>query len=555
MKKTRFFNRYLLLFTTIAVLLAGCGNANMQASTERTQSRNSTEIKYDLNDNKFYVKDGNDSVLAGPFDWIEADTSNGAKGVHRYFENGLYGYIKVESGDVRKITEAEFIQATPMHEYSALVKRNEAEGWFYINTDGESFLNTFYQDANPFERQFSFARVDKEGDGLYELIDSDGNILLNDCDKISEIDIRGFDSMNDYFSAIKNGKPFIWKDASGNIEVIKEFDFDDIDSVENGGWAIVRKDGKYGVVDINGDIIVPVNYRQIDSDWMQLTDDRDDYVFLAESESGVTDVYRRNSKDSTIALYVIGNDTGSRIEYIGSEAWLVIKSGKRIGPYRYISDYVGSHNLVQLISEQGYYGFIDVISGEEIIPAEYTYASSMQVTAVVRLKSGAYCYIRPDGTISEAYAVAEPMNGYFGRVQCNADDNWSIIYEDDFSVVDSGYDMLNSLPDVTDLGTGVKDGRAVIFGIGLGDENGYVYNIIKELPYSEIDQMYGNDFALVTGENGAGIVSYDGTVIMNPQYDEISVKDKVYDESDGEQWIFIGKKFDGTNELKVWKLR
>lgn len=541
----------ILLVMMISAAISGC--AASESSNEWSDEQ-AVKTVYDLNENKFSVESRDGTVLAGPYAWIEEDDvyRYGGEDIRRYFDEntGLYGFIKIGSDEVKIITEAEFQKATPFRDYSAVVKKNGK--YYYINKEGTVILGP-YAEATPFVRQGSYAIVDVEGDGLLELISRKGTILIRDCSRINEIDE---DSLDSFFSGVKNGHPFIFHDTGtgyDGIEIVYGGENeDDIGPVIFDAFAVVWKNGKQGVINEDGsNIIVPVNYTKIETDYLKLEDETWDVIFLATREDGTVDVFRMKKTDSVLEEF----ETGSHVEYTETEAWLVLKDGTRIGPFRSISSYV-SNNIAQFISNEGLYGFINVSNGELVVPAEYEYGSTMFEAALVKEKGG-YRYVLNDRTMSPLFEYAEPMEGHFGRVEEN-NGKWKIVWFDKngFSTVDSGFDMLNPLPDVTDIGSGMRNGKAVIFSIGEDDNGGYNYRVIKEgLPYDEIDTMWLNDYALIKkrGE-GTGVVSYKGEEIMPPEYSDITVADKIYDESDGERYLFIGEK-DGTNEVKVWILR
>lgn len=206
-----------------------------------------------------YLLDVSGEVLCGPYKMIYEDS------IAEYYrfigENGLIGYLSKTDGNV--VISPQFIRATPMYEGTALVSEYEDEGIYYVSSTGERVTKN-YKDGYPYsESQGQYARV-MLPDGTWSIINRKDEILAN------------FKFMNPLpwvytiGSAVNNnGNAIIYElPAEGNEEFkqIREFlQFCEISEFYMGEFAVVKnREGYYGVVHNNADIILEDEYKTIE---------------------------------------------------------------------------------------------------------------------------------------------------------------------------------------------------------------------------------------------------------------------------------------------------
>lgn len=206
-------------------------------------------------------------VIAGPYLYIEDEMECAWDTACRYTGlNGLIGYLDTEGNE---LTPPVYMEATEMSDGTALVKEEEGR-IYYIDVSGRRITGD-YPEGYPFEHQGSFARVRLDS-GCWAVINRQGETVFSGADSIEKLptaDVFG--------SAVRDGHAVLFRLDYGSeeeIRIIKEFDqFVDI-SIYEGIFAVVRNEsGMYGVIDLNGKVIVPDNYKSIDFDIM---DDGDD---------------------------------------------------------------------------------------------------------------------------------------------------------------------------------------------------------------------------------------------------------------------------------------
>ena len=176
-------------------------------------------------------------------------------------------------------------------------------------------------------------------------------------------------------------------------------------------------------------------------------------------------------------------------------------------------------------------------------------------------EDGHYYFIDYDGKrftkdYMNAYPFAEAQGSY-ARVQTE-DGGWAIINRKD-EIVIGGFDSINELHYLSLVGSGIKDGKAVLFS--LEDFDGRQPGIIKEFSdYTEIDEPFeGSDIAIVTekkkGKKGV-LCIWNGELVVPSSYEEIQwgVVDTEETENDTRKlrW-FCCLKEDGSYDVKYWR--
>lgn len=140
--------------------------------------------------------------------------------------------------------------------------------------------------AYSWESQGNFARV-KNPDG-WAIIDRQNNILLDKCSTINtlpEIATKG--------TAIRDGKALIfalsYAQDSNRVYILAEIpDVSEISDIYYNEFAIIKGLDGYGAVSLDGSIIIPPKYTQVD--WEAIPFDDDTYgskiIFKCQTEKG-----------------------------------------------------------------------------------------------------------------------------------------------------------------------------------------------------------------------------------------------------------------------------
>jgi len=180
-------------------------------------------------------------------------------------KDGLFGVISA-SGSVR--VEPVWESLTSAAEGYHVVSQNGKYG--YISKNGKVMIKPQYAYAHPFSDDAAYVET---ADGQHLLIDTDGNILLEDA-----------------YSGVTEGlviiqKEGLWGFADKNGEVLVECEWDDVE-VPSESLAAVCKDGLWGFVDYSGTVV-------IEPQWPFIWGFSNDMAVTAEisDETGITDRY------------------------------------------------------------------------------------------------------------------------------------------------------------------------------------------------------------------------------------------------------------------------
>ena len=212
-------------------------------------------------DGLFGFMDIEGNVIVEP-QYVEAgDFSEGLAAVAN--EEYRYGYIDV---DGNLIIPHKYYRAQCFSEGRAAVIREEYvsivnEGillvpispFTYIDREGNVAIETDFDEAGEFhDGVAAVCMVDDEGHAVYNYIDQSGN-FQTDYSYYDAIPLNDF--QNGY--AVK-GKTII------DLNFEKVFDGLEYDSIAFGdGWITAEKNGKYGVVDMNNNIVIDFQYDRL----------------------------------------------------------------------------------------------------------------------------------------------------------------------------------------------------------------------------------------------------------------------------------------------------
>lgn len=212
------------------------------------------------------------------------------KNVLIYNQEDKYGLISI---DGEKLTNATYqsIEGLPYKEGELLVKKDDKYG--VINIKGNELVKTEYDQINIDNyitdngyKDAGYVVANKTDDGFrYGYIDKNGKMILkteyNDLVRIS--DIKNNEDI--YIIAAKNGQYGLFK----NKEQIIKNEYQSIAYSENDNTLTIEKSKKFGVATMDGDIIIPVEYSQIDNTGM--------YIY-AQKDDGTKDVFKKDGARS-----------------------------------------------------------------------------------------------------------------------------------------------------------------------------------------------------------------------------------------------------------------
>lgn len=195
----------------------------------------------------------------------DADKLEYEKDVLKYELDEKYGILNYEG---KKITEPIYdkIESLKYKSGELLVKKEEKYG--VINTEGKILVKLKYDNIEGdgyynSETKYSYTgyiTCQRENDGFkYGYIDNLGKqVLKNEYSEVYRI-IEAEDKENIYLVARKNGKVGFIK----NDKKILDYDYQSVEYDYLNGLIKVQKNVNYGVFNINGEEILPIEYTEI----------------------------------------------------------------------------------------------------------------------------------------------------------------------------------------------------------------------------------------------------------------------------------------------------
>lgn len=269
------------------------------------------------------------------------------KSILRYEKEGKYGLISLEGKEIAKPIYDE-IEGLPYKEGELLVKQNDKYG--VINIKGNKLVEIKYDEVKADEyyteekgyRYAGYIVLNKTEEGYrYGYLNAKGKeILKPQYNEILRVTERQEDE-NTYLICAKNGQYGINK----NGETIIENEYQSIQYDSTNQVFIIEKSKKYGIANLEGKLIVPVQYNQIDITGI---------YFYAQNEQGTT-VYNNNGTQANIDANVailntsnekykirINNQEGTKYGVINKEGKQLIKEDYNYIEYLYDNYFIAS---------------------------------------------------------------------------------------------------------------------------------------------------------------------------------------------------------------------
>lgn len=270
------------------------------------------------------------------------------KSVMKYEKDGKYGLIGLEGKEITKAIYDE-IDSLPYKEGELLVKQNEKYG--VINIKGNKLIeiqydtiavDEYYTDENRYQYAGYIVSIKTQEGYRYGYLNREGKEILkaeyNELSRVTEIQ----DNENSYLIGAKKGQYGITK----NGESIIANEYQSIRYDASNQVFVMEKSKKYGIANLEGKMIVPVQYNQIDITGIYL---------YAQNEQGTT-VYNSNGTQANIDANVsilntsnekykirINNENGTKYGVISKEGKQLIEEKYNYIEYLYDNYFIISY--------------------------------------------------------------------------------------------------------------------------------------------------------------------------------------------------------------------
>ena len=440
------------------------------------------------------------------------------KSVLKYEKDGKYGLISFDGKEITKPIYDE-IDSLPFKEGELIVKQNEKNG--IINIKGNKLIEInydkiavdgYYTTENRYKYSGYIVAIKTEEGYRYGYINYKGKKILeteyNEMERVAEL----IDNENIYIICAKNGQYGIMK----NEETVLNNEYQSIEYDNTNKVFVIEKSKKYGVINQNGDVIVPIQYNQIDITGIYL---------YAQNEQGTT-VYNNDGTqakvDSNIAIintknerYKIKINNKDRTKY-----GVVDQDGKELieEKYNYIEYLYDNYFIIS--SENGKLGIIDD-EGNIKIDTKYDSLQKIQNTDLIQTTLA-------ESKIIQVYSKKIEKICEMQNAVLEVKDSYIKIYSDTetkyFSL--DGKELNNKQVYPNNKLFVVKQDSKY----GYEDNNG---NAVVNFKYDKACEFNEYGYAAVKKDNKWGVVDEQGNEVIAPTYD---IKDQT-------EPSFIGKYY------------
>ena len=394
------------------------------------------------------------------------------KSVLKYQEDGKFGLIDFEG---KRITKPIYdsIDSLNYKEGQLLVKQDGKTG--VINIKGNTLIDIKYDQINvdgyyTKEGGYNYSgyivSTTTDQGYRYGYINYDGKLLLepnyNQLSRVTQIQ----DNNNAYIICAENGRYGVMK----NDESIIPNEYQSIDYDEGNNLFTIEKSKKYGIANIDGNIIVPTEYNQIDITGVYL---------YATNEQGVV-VYNSDGTQANI-------DTNIAIINTSNEKYKIRIDNSNGTKYGVI-DKEGQ----QVIDEK--YNYIEYLFDDYFIAS-----TENSKLGIIDDKNNVKVEINND--------LLQKIEGTDIIQTMTASDNVTRLYDK----------SLNKICEMANANIEVKDNYIKISNT---EETKYFSKEGKELRNTEV---YPNNTLFAKNENGKwGFANKNGDTVVEAKYDRVT---------------------------------
>ena len=279
------------------------------------------------------------------------------------------------------LTEEVFVQKTVKvpYEYFVLYAKNDKVG--VVDKTGKILIEPKYTDIFiPNQSKDVFICVQDEESTV---LNKEGKTIYTEYDEVSYLETSDATELVLESEVLRYKKDGFFGVLSIDGDVLTEPIYEIVTSLKNKpGALLVKKDGLYGVVDLSGKEIIPTKYDSITGDEYCLQDygyALAGYIVSTKTDTGVMYGYIDYAGKSVLGLQY---ETISRVlEYDHpDDIYLVVrnkgkrgvfKNGKQIIDFNYQSINYSDKSDVFIVERSGKYGFF-TNTGKKILDTKYT---------------------------------------------------------------------------------------------------------------------------------------------------------------------------------------
>lgn len=434
------------------------------------------------------------------------------KTVLKYEEDGKYGLIGI---DGNKITNAKYqeIDTLQYKEGELLVKENDKYG--VININGYEIIKPeydqikadgYYSSDSKYKDDGYIVSVTTDEGYRYGYINKEGQKVLDTkYNDLSRLSYGNKDVV--YLLCAENGKYGLFQGAKNIIPN----EYQTITYVDDNDFCIVQKGKKYGVINLEGSMMLQVKYIQVDvtGDYMYVTDENSEKK-VYDKKGNLTEINPNLVIQSTTSEenYKIHIDSST-----GKTVYSIYKENEKLTSeeYSYIEYLYGDYFIA---SNQA--GKLGIIDSKGTAKVELKYDSIQKI-------SGTNIIQAIDSTTKMTEIYSKDMVKTYEMVNANIEnlnnDIVKIYNTDEIKYFDYDGNVLENkiaFPDIN-LYPKKENGKWGFVG-----QDG---NVVVDYQYDDVTEFNEYGYAGIKKDEKWGVVDKNGNVVVDPIY-ELNPQDK-----------------------------
>ena len=434
------------------------------------------------------------------------------KTVLKYEENGKYGLISI---DGNKITNAKYqeIDTLQYKEGELVVKENDKYG--VININGYEIIKPeydqvkadgYYSSANKYKDDGYIVSITTDDGYRYGYLNNEGQKILDTkYNDLSRLAYSNKDTI--YLLCAENGKYGLYEGANNIIPN----EYQAITYVEDNDFCIVQKGKKYGVVNLEGSMMLQVKYSQIDVNG--------DYLYVTD-ENSEKKVYDKKGNLTEINPNLVIQSTKSDDDY---KIYIDLSTGKTVysiykGDTKLTSE---NYSYIEYLNE-GYFiasnesGKLGIIDSKGNAKVELKYDSIQKIAGTNIIQA-----IDSTTKMTEIYSkdfikTYEIANASIENIK----DNIIKVYNtEEIKYFDYDGNLLENKVAFPDINLFPKKENGKWGFVG---QDG---NVVVDYQYDDVTEFNEYGYAGVKKDEKWGVIDKDGNVIVEAVY-ELNPQDK-----------------------------
>lgn len=465
-----------------------------------------------LNDKKEQILTGYESVQAIPTE-TTADGIPFEKTVLKYKKDGKYGLINLNGKEITKPIYDE-ISAVTYKEGMLFVKQEGKVGIININgvqvidVEYDNITVDNYYDVDSKYQKTGFIVCKVQDDGYrYGYINYKGDTVLKteytEIERVNEIE----NDKNVYIIAYKDGQAGLLK----NNKKILNFEYEDIIYNSYNKVYIVKRNGKQGIANEKGDIIIEPKYTNITFGG----------IYINATEEGKNKVLDLNGNEITNGYIsnVPTSDGEHSIVYDNEGIYKIIDNNGNVVVDKNYTNIEEINNNYYIVASNTNNGIID-LTGKSLVELKYNSIFKLDNTELLQANISATSTVSLINKNMEIIATVE-------EAEIEVKDNYVRLYSE---TENRYFDYTGKELSASEVFPNNKLYAKKINGKwGFVDKNGEL-KITNE--YDMVTELNEYGFAGIKKDGKWGVINENGEIIQEPTYKLQSISP-----------IFIGKYY------------